>query len=252
MALRQEALGVKGGDERHAVVLDEAQQRIRGSAPGKGQSGHHQRPPAAGQRRCKGRPGLFRYVPQRGPGGGGRRLANGCRHPHVLGQIEMDGARRLSLSQCDGLRHPVRHVVHTQGEGGLGKRPEQRVVVDAHLNPAVEPGAGNVAGDRQHGRAVEPCAAHAGGEVGGSRPQGGGAGPRGAGELAHGGSHEARGGFVGRQHELHRAPAQGLDERQHRTARDTEHPPDSGLLQHADNGLDVGHNIERLGETLIN
>ena len=29
-------------------------------------------------------------------------------------------------------------------------------------------------------------------------------------------------------------------------------PADSGLLQHADNGLDVGHNIERLGETLIN
>ena len=39
---------------------------------------------------------------------------------------------------------------------------------------------------------------------------------------------------------------------QHRAARDTEHPADSGLLQHADNGLDVGHNIERLGETLIN
>ena len=62
MALRQEALGMKGGDERHAVVLDEAQQRIRGSGPGEGQSGHHQRPPAAGQRRCKGRPGFFRHV----------------------------------------------------------------------------------------------------------------------------------------------------------------------------------------------
>ena len=87
---------------------------------------------------------------------------------HVLWQVEVHRAGRLGQRQCHRLRHRLADVVPTQRQRGLGQPAEQCVVVDAHLDAAVEPGGVHIAGNGDGGRPVEPGGAHPGGQVGGA------------------------------------------------------------------------------------
>ena len=126
-------------------------------------------------------------------------------------------------------------------QGGLGDRLEQRVMVDPHLDAPAELVGVEVAGDRDHRRAVEPRIAHPGGEVGGARAERGDAEPRRPGQPAGDVGGKAGRAFVGGEHELDPALAHRLHQRQHVPARDAEAAPDAGRFQGGDDQIGVVH-----------
>ena len=114
---------------------------------------------------------------------------------------------------------------------GLGDRLEQRVVVDPHLDAPAELIGVEVAGDRDHRRAIEKGAADASREVGGAGPERRDAEPGRAGHASHNVGGEAGRAFVCGQHELDAALAHRVHQRQHVAARDAEAAGDAVRLR---------------------
>jgi hypothetical protein len=84
----------------------------------------------------------------------GRDLLGGEGERDVLRQVEVHGALRLAQGGLDRVGHDGGHASLAQRQARLGDRLEQRVVVDGHLDAPAELRGGQVAGERQQGRAA--------------------------------------------------------------------------------------------------
>ncbi len=164
------ALGHGGGGERQVVPLDErrssdgscmrmalapitatgrlaAAMQLAGARERRGRCGPRAR---AGRRRRPARPRARWRAPR--PPAGRDAPAPAARSGRAPAPAS---ASRRSMPPCEPQRR-------------LGDRLEQRVMVDPHLQAAAELRGDELAGDRDHRRAVEEGAADAGGEVGGA------------------------------------------------------------------------------------
>ena len=175
-----------------------------------------------------------------GCAGGCDLLVGGCER-HVLRQIEMHRPLRLAQGEPDGLVQCLDDAPPLERQRCLGDRLEQRMVIDPHLNAPAELIGVEVAGDRDHRRAVEIGRADAGREVGRARSQGRDAKPGRAGHAAGHVGGEAGRAFVGRQHEFDPALAHRLHQRQHVAARDPEAASDAVGLQRCNDQIGVVH-----------
>ena len=178
MLLVDQALGHGGGGKRQVVALDQlAQQRRIADA--------HRRGADDGDRPLRRLDQLAR-PPDDGVGRGGDFAGAAA----VAGSGSLVGASATSSgrSRWTGPRgslsarrmacvtvSPIRPA--SSAQRGLGDRLEQRVVIDPHLHAPAELVGVEVAGDRDHRRAVEPGIADAGGEIGGPRAERGDAQP---------------------------------------------------------------------------
>ena len=241
MILVDRSLGHRRRREGEVVPLDDGAQQAGLSQPHRGGADHRHRTPRPGDPR-----GRFRRRARR------RRVRSGNvvqrRHPFlrrgegdVLRQVQMYRTQRLGQRNPDRRRHGLADPPRAQREACLGDRPEQRVVVDEHLDPPAELVAVEVAGDRDHRRAVEEGIAHAGGEIGRARPERRDAEARPAGLAAHHVGCEPGRALVRGEHELDSALAHRLDQRQHVSARYAETVADAGFLQGGDDQVGVVH-----------
>ena len=94
-------------------------------------------------------------------------FVGGCERD-VFRQIEMHRPFRLAQRDRDRLRQRLRNAPLLELERRLGNRLEQRMMVDPHLNAPAKLIGIEVAGDRDHGRAIQKGAAHAGRKIGGA------------------------------------------------------------------------------------
>ena len=177
---------------------------------------------------------------QPAPGGNRRDVLGRRREGDVLGEIEVHRPRRFAQRDLQRLGQDRGHAPASEGEAGLGDRPEQRVVIDGHLDAAPELGRGEIARDGQQRRAVEIRVAHARGQVGGAGAKGGDAEARRAGETSHHVGGKARRALVSREHEGQPAGAHRLHQGQHVAARDAEAVRDAGLAQGPHDEIRVG------------
>ena len=114
-------------------------------------------------------------------------------------------------------------------------------MIDAHLNAAAEPIAGNIAGYREHRRTIQPGAAYAGCKIGRPRTQRRNTNAGTASQVSNGGGHETGRRFASGENELHGALAQRFNQGKHRTAGHAENPAHIRFLQHAHNQITVFH-----------
>ena len=241
MALVDHALGHGRGGKRQIVPLDDAQQQLRVvNAHGRGAQ-HGYRPLgrayqlARALERSLGRWGKLacaRRLRQRLVGGGKR---------DVLRQIEMHWPLRLAQRDTDRMRERFRDGAAFERQGGLGDRLEQRMMVDPHLHAPAKLVGVEVAGDGDHGRAIEPRVAHAGGEISGPRSQSRKAEAGSAGHAPGHVSGESRRAFVGGEHEIDAAFAHRLHERKHISARNPEAAGDSIRFERCDDQIGIVH-----------
>ena len=150
---------------------------------------------------------------------------------------------RLAQRDPDGLRQGLDDAPPLERQRRLGDRLEQRMVIDPHLDAPAELIGVEVAGDRDHRRAVEVGRADAGGEVGRARSQGRDAKPGRAGHAAGHVGGEAGRAFVGRQHEFDPALAHRLHQRQHVAAGNPEAASDAVGPQRGDDQIGVVHAV---------
>jgi hypothetical protein len=234
-------LGHGRGRERQAVPLDHAAQQVRiGHAHG-GRTDHRDRPAGrcdqftgAGDRPVRG-PGEAR-----GYGRGRHRFPRG-RQRHVFRQVEMHRPLGLGERQRDRRIHDFGDAPLLQPEGRLGDRCEQGMVVDPHLDAAADLAGVEIAGDRDHRRAVEIGAADAGREIGGAGPKRRDAQARPASHApGHVGGKPGRA-LMGREHEVDPALAHRLHQRQHIAARNAEAAVDARRLQDGDDQVGIVH-----------
>ncbi len=163
------------------------------------------------------------------------------RHRHVLGQVEMDGPRRLAQRDRERLREHRRHATAPQRQRRLRDRTEERVVIDRHLDAAADLRGRDVAGDRDHRRAVEIGAPHARREVRGAGAERGDAEAGHPGETSGDVRGEGRRALVRGEHERQPFRPHRVHQRQHVAARNAEAVADAGRPQRADDQLGVGH-----------
>jgi hypothetical protein len=241
MILVDHAFGHGRGDEWQAVAFDDvAQKRGIGDARRR-RADDRDRPLGRGDQLCRaGERGigrgreLFRSRRRREPFVGGGEC-------DVLRQIEMHRPLRLAQRERDRLRHRPGHASRLELECRLGDRLEQRMVVDPHLDTPAELIGVEIAGDRDHRRAIEEGSADAGREIGRARPQGRDAKPRRAGHAAGDVGGEAGGAFVRGEHELDPALAHRLHQRQHVAARNAEAAGHAVRLERRDDQIGVVH-----------
>ena len=157
MVLVDHALRHGGGGERQVVALDHpAQQRGIGDAHAPMSRASR----SAASRRRSAQPRARWRRPARGGAlpawrapAPARWSAPAPRLP--AGRDAPDPSARDSAS-ADRFAHGLGDAALFQAQGRLGDRLEQRVVVDPHLDAAAELIGVEVAGDRDHRRAVEP------------------------------------------------------------------------------------------------
>jgi hypothetical protein len=159
----------------------------------------------------------------------------------VFRQVEMHRSLRLAQRQGDGLRQRLDDKALLERQRRLGDRLEQRVVVDPHLDASAELIAIEVAGDRDHRRAIEKGRPDAGRKVGGTRAQGRDAKSGRAGHAAGDVGGEAGRALVGGEHELDAAFAHRFHQRQHVAARNPETAVDPVGLEGCDDQVGVVH-----------
>ena len=201
MLLVDEPLGHGRGREGQAVALDDLAEEIGIPQPHRGGPHHRHRPPRRPEQ--LGGP-LHRALRRRGkpaPDGNRRDVLGRGSEGDVLGEIEVYGSRRFAERHLQRLGQDGGHAPAPEGEAGLGDRPEQRVVIDGHLDAAPQLRRGEIARDGQQRRAVEKGVAHARGEVRRAGAEGGDAKARGAGEPPHDVGGEAGRTLMRGQHE---------------------------------------------------
>ena len=170
-----------------------------------------------------------------------RNLLVGGRERHVLRQIEMHRPLRLAQRDPDGLRQGLDDAAPLERQRRLGDRLEQRMVVDPHLDAPAELIGVEVAGDRDHRRAIEIGRSDAGGEIGRAGSERCDAQPGCAGHAAGDVGGEAGRAFVGGEHELDPALAHRLHQRQHVAAGNPEAAGDAIGPQRGDDQIGVVH-----------
>jgi len=148
---------------------------------------------------------------------------------------------RLAQRERGRLRDRLGHASRLKLERRLGDRLEQGMVVDPHLDAPSELIGVEIAGDRDHRRAIEEGAANAGREIGRARPQGRDAKPRRASHAAGDVGGEAGGAFMRGEHEFDPALAHRLHQRQHVAARNAEAAGHAVRLQRCDDQIGVVH-----------
>src|ERR1700754_5283499 len=113
------------------------------------------------------------------------------------------------------------------------------MMVDAHLNPPREPRSRDIAGNCQHRRAVQPGAADASREIGGTGPNSRYAHARNSSKVTYRGSHESGRCFARGKNKLDGTLSECLDQRQYRPTRHAENPAHSGFLQRVNDDVAV-------------
>ncbi len=241
VAFGQETLGMQGEDERQVLRFDEIDEAAVQAGPGQLEAADEERAPACGQQIANlvedfGRDRPVRQRRRRRDGS-----VYGKRQRHVFRQIEMNRAGWLLRGELNRRAQRLKDFARTQGDRVFGERLKELVVVDAHLDTAVEHCRVDVAGDGDEWRAVEPGGADAGCEVGGAWAERGYGDAGHAGHGADGLGHEAGRGFTGCEDELDLAVVQRFDQRQDGAGRHAEGPLHAGTLQRLDNELGVVH-----------
>ena len=148
MVFVDQAFRHRGGGEWQVEMLDQPAKE-RGISQTHGRRADHRHRPPRGSDQC-GRPrnrGLVCLRERSGRGECGEGFVRG-RERHVLGQIEVDRALRLGQRELDCLLQRRADFAPAQRQRRLGDRPEQRVMVDPHLDAAAELVAVEIAGDR--------------------------------------------------------------------------------------------------------
>ena len=240
MILVDHPFGHGRGRERKVVALDHPAQQLR-IAHTHGRRAENRNRPAGGCEQLS-RPddGVSAAVASRI---GCARAGTGSwwRQRDVLRQIEMHRTLRLAQRQPDRLRQCLGDASWLEPQRGLGDRLEQGMVVDPHLDAPAELIGIEVAGDRDHWRAVEPGVADAGREIGRTRSERRDAKPGRAGHPAGDIGGKAGGAFMGGEHELDAAHPHGFHQRQHIAARDAESALDPVRLERCDDQIRVVH-----------
>src|SRR5262245_52735138 len=174
-----------------------------------------------------------------------RRTYTLCRNcfSNILRQIEMHGARRLSARHIESSRNSLADPTICQRPSRLGQRFKQSMMIDAHLDVPLQPASWHIAGNGNHGRSIQPGAAHSGGQIGGAGPERGYANARYTGKVARRCGHETRGRFAGGKNELNGALSQRFDKRKHWSAGNAENPTYAGFFQHAYQKIRVLHRL---------
>ena len=248
VVLVDQALGHHRRREGNAVALDQGAQCLWLLHAHGACADHRDRPLRGAQQFAGSRDGARRRRRQRdAPGrraycpGRRRQRLGGWRQRHVLGQVEMHRALRLGQGELQCLRQRGDNFARAQAQARLGDRLEQRVMVYPHLQPAAQLRLVQRAGDRDQGRAIEPCAAHAGAEIGGAGTQRGDAQ---AGHARHSCGDvrgERRGPLVRGEHEGDAAGAHRVHQRQHIAAGHAEAVPDTGGFEDRYDQIGVIH-----------
>ena len=158
MILVDHALGHRGGGERQVVPLDHRaqQRRDRRSASPTSRAPRSAACAAAIRSRPPRRCGVAarRRASTAPPGPAPARRVGAS--ATSSGRSRCTGPVRLAQREADRLVHGLGDAALLQPQRRLGDRREQRVVVDPHLDAAAELVGVEVAGDRDHRRAVEP------------------------------------------------------------------------------------------------
>ncbi len=246
MILVDHALGHGRGGERQIVALDDVAQQRRVGDAHRRRAEHRDRPPRGGdQFACARDRGIGRRSDFCGRRQRRHRLV-GRRDRHIFRQVEMHRPHRLGEREADRLDQRLADAALLQLQRRLGDRLEQRVVVDPHLDAAAELIGVEVAGDRDHRRAIEPGVADAGREVGRARAERRDAKPRRARHAAGDIGGKARRAFMRRQHEIDAALAHRLHQREHVAARNAEAAGDAGGFERGDDEIGVVHDSSSL------
>jgi hypothetical protein len=188
-----------------------------------------------------------RAITASGAGGKRRRLRRRRdllvrgRERHVFWQIDMHRPLRLAQRDPDGLRQGLDDAPLLERQRRLGDRLEQRMMVDPHLDAPAELVGVEVAGDRDHRRAIEIGRSDSGGEIGRAGSERCDAKPGRAGHAAGDIGGEAGRALVGGEHEVDPALAHRLHQRQHVAAGNPEAAGDAIGPQSGDDEISVVH-----------
>ena len=153
----------------------------------------------------------------------------------------MDGSERLAERDLESLRQHGGDSTFAQAQRRLGDGPEERVVIDRHLDATSELGGGEIARDRQERRAIEVGVAHPRRQVRGAGPERRDAEAGGAGHPSHDVGRERRRALVGGEHVRQPARAHGLDHGEDVAAGDPEAVAHARRPQRLDDQLGVVH-----------
>ncbi len=159
----------------------------------------------------------------------------------ILGQVEMDRPHRFGQRDPHRLGHRFADGTLPQRKRFLGDGRKQLVMIDIHLDAAAELLDIQVAGDRDHGRSVEPRVADAGCEIRRPGAEGRNAESGRARHAAHHVGSETGGSLMRGQDERQVVQPHRLHQRQDIAARYAEPVRGSGLLQYLDDKLGVVH-----------
>ena len=179
--LRDDALGLVGGEDRHGRPRHEAPQ----AGGGRADAGDDDRPASGPQRGADGAEVGRGASAVRVPCGDG-----GSRRGRV--EVEVDGAGRPGQAQRDRRPHVRCGRRRAEDERALGDRTEQRGVVEALVGDALAARGRHAVADEQEGLAVEQRVRDAVHRARGAGTAGDDAGARAAGELGRGRGHEHR------------------------------------------------------------
>ncbi len=237
------ALGHGGRCKRQVVALDEFSQQLSIAHTHRGRAEHRDRPLRGGDQRGGAGDGGIRRRGEPLRRGQSRHRLVGRRQRHVLGKIEMHRTFRLAAGEPDRFDQSLRDAPLAERQRRLGDGPEQSMVVDPHLDASPELIGVEIAGDRDHGRAIEKGAADPGRQIGGAGAERRDAQARRSGHPARHVGGEAGGALVGGQHEFDAARAHRLHQRQHVAARNAEAAVDAGRLQGRDDQIGIVHEL---------
>ena len=190
--LRDHALGHGGRREGKPMAIDHRLEHV-GVAEAHGRRADDRDRPARG-------PQDLGRAPQRSLRGGvpppshrsRRHVLGGRRQRDVLGQVQVNGSKGLAQGDLERLGEHRGDAALPKGQRGLRDRPEERVMIDRHLDAPPELRRRQIARDRQERRAIEVGIPDSGREVRGAGSQRRDAESRRARQSAHDVGHERR------------------------------------------------------------
>lgn len=159
---------------------------------------------------------------------------------NIFRQVEVDGAGRLSHGQRQSLLDGGGDASGGELVACLGERPEDGLVIDAHLDATRKLRAGYLASNGQHRRSVQKGIADAGRKIGRPRPNGRHGYARHAGDAADDVGHEAGGALMADQDEIDTGTTHSVDDGQDLAAGDANGMAYAGGVELAGDEVGVG------------
>ena len=221
MILGDHALGHGGRHKGEPVTIDHGLQQVGIPQTHRRRAQDRHRLPGGTQ--DLGRPphGGLRCRAEPSPRWNRRHVLGGRSQRDILGEVQMNGPQGLAQGDLERLGQHRGHLALSQGKGRLRDRPEERVMVDRHLDAPAELRRGQITRDRQERRTIEIGIAHTGRQVGGAGSQCRNAESRRARHSPHDVGRERRRALVGREHVRQPADPHGFEQGKHVPAGDS-------------------------------